>query len=258
MRSCLESIAVSDNQKRREFIIEKLREFNCPYFVQNEKIGDTWVQNIIVRFGPRFPKVVLGAHYDTVDGSKGANDNGSGVCILLKLLEGYMKDPKTMPSVPLEIVFFDYEEGRLFGSATYLFRMAPEHVLAMINIDTCGVGDTILLSPAENIGDNPLGHAITEVNNLGKYNIRALEQLPPSDEQSFIKKGIPSILAFTVEHTDVDCMIEAFADRNKEPEKYPAVIETIHNGPRDSINYVDDKAMGMTLNWLKDVIISFK
>lgn len=55
------------------------------------------------------PRLLVGAHYDTVAGTPGADDNASGVAVLLeaaRLLRTWR------PSLPLELVAFDLEEPR--------------------------------------------------------------------------------------------------------------------------------------------------
>lgn len=258
MRKYLEQISISDNVKRRNFIIEKLTELNCPYFIQYEKMGEIWVQNIIVKIKRSSPKIVLAAHYDTFKNSSGANDNASGVCILLKFIENYINSFPNIPEASLEFVFFDHEETGLLGSKAYLNRVNESDILTMINIDTCGIGDTILLSPKKNLDGSTLGSVVSLVSKSDKYNVKILDKLPPSDEQSFDQKGIPSILVFTINNDEIECMINAVNNpSNNLEECYPSVIETIHNGPRDSIDFIQIDTMEMTLNWLNDIIKNF-
>ena len=65
--------------------------------------------------------VVIGAHYDSVEGSAGANDNGSGVAAVLAMAEGFSgrRFPRT-----LRFVLFVNEEPPFFmtgqmGSQVY-------------------------------------------------------------------------------------------------------------------------------------------
>ncbi len=57
--------------------------------------------------------IVLGAHYDTVKGSSGADDNGSAIATLLeaaRLFSGQVFSLETPPPRTLKLVFFDQEE----------------------------------------------------------------------------------------------------------------------------------------------------
>lgn len=63
---------------------------------------------------PRRPPILVGAHYDTVPGSPGADDNASGVAVLLELARFFAAHT---PRSPLWLVGFDLEEAGLMGSA---------------------------------------------------------------------------------------------------------------------------------------------
>ena len=72
--------------------------------------------NIVGRIEGRDPSaaaVLVTAHYDTVPGSPGADDNGSGVAALLELARVFGRE---RPAVPIELTFFDLEERGLLGS----------------------------------------------------------------------------------------------------------------------------------------------
>jgi hypothetical protein len=66
---------------------------------------------------PAARAVVLGAHYDTVAGSPGADDNASAVAVVLELAR-LLADVPT--SRPVEIVLFDLEEAGLLGSTAFV------------------------------------------------------------------------------------------------------------------------------------------
>ncbi len=85
---------------------------------------------------------VVGAHYDSVRGSPGANDNGSGVAALLeisRLLAG------ERPGTTLRFVAFVNEEppffwGRSMGSMVYAERARErgDRVVGMLSLETIG------------------------------------------------------------------------------------------------------------------------
>jgi len=86
--------------------------------------------------------VVIGAHYDSVSGSTGANDNGSGVAALLALA----KMPALQkPARTLRFVAFVNEEPPFFwttnqGSLVYARRCKErgEKIVAMLSLETIG------------------------------------------------------------------------------------------------------------------------
>lgn len=62
---------------------------------------------------PQLPPILVGAHYDTVPGSTGADDNASGLAVLLLLAEIFSR---SQPRRPIHLVAFDLEEYGLVGS----------------------------------------------------------------------------------------------------------------------------------------------
>jgi len=86
--------------------------------------------------------IILGAHYDSVSGCPGANDNGSGVAALLELAR-LLRDAK--PERTLRIVWFVNEEppyyrGDDMGSRRYARRSRErgERVIVMFSLETIG------------------------------------------------------------------------------------------------------------------------
>ena len=86
--------------------------------------------------------VIVGAHYDSVVGAVGANDNGSGVAALIELAR-LMKESK--PARTLRFVAFVDEEppfyyGEEMGSRHYARRSKArgENIVAMFSLETVG------------------------------------------------------------------------------------------------------------------------
>lgn len=86
--------------------------------------------------------VVVGAHYDTVVGSPGANDNGSGVAALLEIARLLAQ---AAPARTVRFVAFANEEAPFFytdemGSRVYATRSfrRKEQIVAMISLETIG------------------------------------------------------------------------------------------------------------------------
>lgn len=87
--------------------------------------------------------VVVGAHYDTVFGCPGANDNGSGLAVLLELAR-LLADSKP-PQRTIRLVAFANEEPPFFlntsmGSRVYAMRARErqENITAMLSLETMG------------------------------------------------------------------------------------------------------------------------
>jgi hypothetical protein len=86
--------------------------------------------------------ILVGAHYDSVLGSPGANDNGTGVAALLEIAE-LLKDVDMQRTV--RFVAFTNEEppfflSRKMGSRVYAIRsrQREENIIAMLSLETMG------------------------------------------------------------------------------------------------------------------------
>ena len=99
--------------------------------------------NIEVEIRGAYPQIVLiGAHYDSVFGAPGANDNGSGVAALLALARRFAQ---RSTSCTLRFVAFVNEEPPYFktaemGSFVYAGRCKArgDQISAMISLETIG------------------------------------------------------------------------------------------------------------------------
>lgn len=91
------------------------------------------------------PPVLIGAHYDTIPGTPGADDNATGVAVLLELARILSVKPTTKS--PLRLVAFDLEEYGLLGGsgaseyAAYL-RQQQQHLKLMISLEMLGYCDS--------------------------------------------------------------------------------------------------------------------
>jgi Zn-dependent M28 family amino/carboxypeptidase len=78
-------------------------------------------------FDPGRPHVVLGAHLDTVPQAPGAEDNASGVSVLVELARMLREQPA---SLPVRIVAFGGEESR--GSGWRWYAFGSRHFVASL------------------------------------------------------------------------------------------------------------------------------
>jgi aminopeptidase YwaD len=140
--------------------------------------------------------LLVGAHYDTVVGSPGANDNASGVAVLLEVARVLAERPARLPVV---FVAFGAEEGRpgplhqsLGGSRHYAKGLSPEaarHLAAMINLDMIGHGDALLATLRINMKRGAHERMLGLADRLG---VPAREHFTPqmSDSVPFAGRGI--------------------------------------------------------------------
>ena len=74
-----------------------------------------WILNLPGQ-DPSRPPILVGAHYDSVPGSPGADDNATGLAVLLELARAFAQQPGRSP---LRLVAFDLEELGFVGSRRY-------------------------------------------------------------------------------------------------------------------------------------------
>ena len=143
------------NVKAATYLTNELKEYGIqPYYANYEdqltSVENTWnVVGVIPGKDAKLKKeiVVLGAHYDhigiqpAIDGdsiANGANDNASGVSILLELARNLSK--KDLKRTVL-VCFFTAEEKGLLGSEHLANRLKKEEaqVVLMLNFEMLGV-----------------------------------------------------------------------------------------------------------------------
>lgn len=85
------------------------------------------------------PRLILGAHFDAVPGSPGADDNASGVAALLEAARIYAAFGKE-GRAEVEFAAFNLEECGMVGSRAYARKLKKEkvEVLGMLSLEMVG------------------------------------------------------------------------------------------------------------------------
>lgn len=164
-----------------------------------------WRPADLKRKGQPRPLVIVGAHYDAVPAVQGADDNASGVGVMLEVAERLAHH-----KIDYDIVFvaFGAEEVGLKGSAYFASQLAPADVaraIAMINFDSLLVGDKLYIHAGAN-GKTWARDAMLRLIRLRKLPIEIQPGLHPdypagltpdyfSDYTAFNQAGIP-VVAF--------------------------------------------------------------
>lgn len=145
---------------------------------------------------PGEPWVLVGAHLDTVPQAPGAEDNASGVGVVLTVAEA-LQDRRTR--LPVVLALFGSEEPRgpsddehHYGSRAYVASLAPAErrsLRAMVSLDRVGVGGVVPVgSPAE---PNTLTDALVAAADRVDVPTEIDVFQRSSDHWSFARDGLP-------------------------------------------------------------------
>lgn len=98
---------------------------------------------VATKQGASTREIVVGAHYDSSDEGQGADDNASGVGVLLAAA-ALVRDVQTPYTI--RFVAFGAEEARgdVYGSGHFVEQLDPAErarIVAMVNIDSVSAGD---------------------------------------------------------------------------------------------------------------------
>ena len=144
-------------------------------------------QNVVGRPGGSACAAYLGAHYDSVPASPGANDNASGVALLIELARALRGEPG---AGSLCVVAFGAEEVGLVGSRAFVAAHDVAGAGFMLNFDMVSKLTTPVF-----VGDAALaGYAAGVASELGEpIGAGALPPGASSDHASFQAAGVPAI-----------------------------------------------------------------
>ncbi|HAR41635.1 MAG TPA: hypothetical protein DCS07_03235 [Bdellovibrionales bacterium] len=185
--------------------------------------GDTLLRNIVGFIPGKNPEfagqsVILGAHYDHLglgwpdahsgNGGKihyGADDNASGVAVLLELARYYGDkfQDGVRPERSIIFVAFTGEEAGLLGSRYFAAngisgRYLPSKMFAMLNLDTVGRLGTNKLLILGGGSAREWSQIMTGVGHVTGVPLQVVTtQIASSDQKSFSDIGIPAIQLFS-------------------------------------------------------------
>ena len=252
--------AATSNEQRFDALTAMLQERKLPFtaepFTIDKPIGReprTQGRNVIVTLGAGAEDLVIGAHYDAArlaDGtlSQGAVDNAASSVMLVRLAEALRGSQ--LP-YRVRIVWFDMEELGLIGSARYLQQHASDRIAAMLNFDVNGYGDTVLFGPSQRTENSRVRRALVETCAAVEIPCVAYPQMPPGDDRSFVKAGIPtvSIAALpALEAHQLWLMMNGGARSGLAEGSVPAILQTIHTAA-DTPDKLDETTMTTMLKF---------
>ena len=160
--------------------------------------GRTW--NVVATppgFDPAEPFRLVGAHLDSVPQAPGAEDNASGVSVVLELARVAAVNK---PRVPVVFVAFGAEEPRgegdalhHFGSRTMVDRLPPawrRSLIGMVSLDRVGVGTVVPVCTGGLEPPISRRELLRTARRVGIPTLACVNQ--SSDHWSFDKAGLPA------------------------------------------------------------------
>jgi Zn-dependent M28 family amino/carboxypeptidase len=141
---------------------------------------------------------VVGAHLDTVPLSPGAEDDASGIGVLLMVAHA-LSGTTSGSRLPVVLVGFGAEEPRgptdadhHYGSRAYVAGLTPAEqraVRGMLALDRVGVGDVV---PVCSAGDDTARAQVMLAGRRAGVPMQACENRS-SDHWSFVERGMPGV-----------------------------------------------------------------
>ena len=128
-----------------DWIVSQLHQAGLQLHEESYAVEQAEARNLVGEIpgtGAKDQIVIIGAHYDSVEGTPGANDNATGIAALLALARHFAR---SKPQRTLRFVAFANEEPPFFqteqmGSLVYARGCSARHenVVAMLSLETMG------------------------------------------------------------------------------------------------------------------------
>lgn len=136
----IESQMFEYNDEKNEYAIRRSHQLDI-YLAptaENTKVDGIGTNIIVTKAAQNSTKntLIISAHYDSTIDSNGANDNGSGVAIVLELAR--ILENISLP-YNVKFIMFSGEEKFMLGSRNYVNSLSEEekqNIIGLINIDS--------------------------------------------------------------------------------------------------------------------------
>ena len=247
-------------EKSRSYLTKSLEQMGYAVEVQSYRGNhfEETVHNLIVTLPGNQGIVVVGAHYDSAIGTPGANDNGSGVAVLLELARR-LKDVKFERTV--RFVFFVNEEPPHFmtsdmGSLVYAKACAErgDKVVGMISLETMGYY-------SDRQGSQRFPPGITGYPDTGNF----LGFVAEPNSQQFLQECLDSFQGLPVESLVAAADLEGVSWSDHASfwrYGYPAIMVTDtapfryphYHRPTDTVDRIDFERLRLATDGMENVV----
>jgi len=188
------------------------------------------------RAGQRPERIVLLAHFDTVNSTAGAIDNASGAAVLLALAESSAAAglPTEPPSLSLEWLLVNGEENGGLGDGAYLRERGDtlDQIVALINLD--GVGQQVGANTVTVMGaSQPFEDQVRHVQRRYPGMVWAAPWYE-SDHSAFLWRGVPCVPFSSVG------------------------VANINHTPADTVNWISPASLGQVADVMTAIIAGLR
>lgn len=256
----LETLAQKDADTRRQAVADVLKSENFIYTLQTadaSKENPRGICNYLFSTGSSEASLLFCAHYDSHPASCGANDNASSLCILIELAKAFEQE-----NICADFAFFDGEENGNSGSKLYIAEMNANSISAVVNLDVCGYGSNLVIH-ANGYEKKPVFSNFCNKELLEAHQVQLVDYLPPSDDRVFSKKGIPALSIAVVPYWDIQ-YLKTLASYGSgilgRPPEFNMILgemdvmNTMHGGQKDSVEWIEPEAMESVYHYLLEGI----
>ncbi len=201
------------NVAAAEWIKKRLEGYGLPTMYDEFSTGRGSTKNVYAWIdGSEAPEevIVVGAHFDHISGSPGADDNASGTVLVLELAKAFSMLPKKDIRRTIVFQLYSGEELGLLGSKHYCAnpkfpKNAPsmrKHVF-MLNADMVGrLGSQQYLMLFEEEMDD-IGQMVQDLSSKYPFALSITKRgSGGSDQTPFLNKGVTVGWLFTGTHRD--------------------------------------------------------
>ena len=202
------------------YIANKFESYGYRVHIQKFEVDGATSRNVVARWpGVIDHPFVIGGHMDTVAGSPGANDNASGIAVVLEMARLLRDQPKAKL---FKFVAFGSEEygdnGRHhIGSLVYVNRLGRRgrnRSPGMISVDMVADGRPLLVGHSAIAGDIVARELYKQIDDAG-IGVRRTTFCDCSDNGPFEHAGIPAALMWSGDEPDYHAPSDKV--RNLEP-----------------------------------------
>jgi hypothetical protein len=205
--------------QRREIVLQQMALRKWNFQLQEYVYSGQSGCNIIVDINdvPE-PSILLVAHYDSFNGSPGANDDASAVAVLIDAADRLQLESL---EYHLRVVFFDDEEPTPFwneplGSRIYVEEFGIENLHAVLDFEMCGMGDAVGIWPIEGLEERAILQQLTTVISNSNIPWDSGKRIPGfyADYLPFRNAGLMDTYCFTCFHWEERERVRRFSEGN--------------------------------------------